>query len=59
MSNIKNKQRANEAEALSHSYNGSAYKKPRNMKPRNMTQDATDNFTAGHVKKVHKVQKKK
>jgi len=31
----------------------------RNVKPRNMTQDATDNFTAGHVKKVHKVQKKK
>ena len=31
-----------------HHYNGDAYKKPRRMKPRNMTRDAVDNFLRGN-----------
>jgi hypothetical protein len=35
-------------------YNGSAYVKPRRMKPKNMTKETSDSFTDGHVKKTKK-----
>jgi len=39
-------------------YNGKAYRKPRRMKPRNMTEEAIESFLAGHVKKTKKGEKK-
>lgn len=42
---------------LDSKYNGAAYKKPRRMKPRNMTEEAIDSFLAGHVDKHTKATK--
>lgn len=35
-------------------YNGSAYVKPRRMRPRNITKENTDSFTDGHIQKSKK-----
>lgn len=54
MASPKNRDKRMNPDLLNHKYDGKSYKKPRRMKPRNMTDEAIESFNSGHDKRPKK-----